>query len=146
MRPVVSTPLKIKALREIVFKKSLGLDLGQSFLSWKLAGNKAPETLTQTKGKGRGQACASFRYLLCIPLASCYHSQSFPLRPAIIPQASPALCPIPWACLGLGLSLRIAGDMRAFKAALCFALGFRLQAIKKPRFLGQGLGFRFGAV
>jgi hypothetical protein len=46
MRPVVSTPLKIKALREIVFKKSLGLDLGQSFLSWKLAGNKAPETLT----------------------------------------------------------------------------------------------------
>jgi hypothetical protein len=78
MRPVVSTPLKIKALREIVFKKSLGLDLGQSFLSWKLAGNKAPETLTQTKGKGRGQAYASFRYLLCIPQASRINPKASP--------------------------------------------------------------------
>jgi len=46
MRPLVSKPLEIKALRKIVFKKSLGLDLGQSFWRWKLAGNKAPETLT----------------------------------------------------------------------------------------------------
>ena len=49
-----------------------------------------------------------------------------PFRPAIIPQASPALCPIPWACLGLGLSLLPACDMRGFKASLCFALGLRL--------------------
>ncbi len=71
MRPLASKPLKIKALRKIVFKKSLGLDLGPSFLRRKLAGNKAPETLTQTKGKGRGQACASYSN----------QSQSFPLLP-----------------------------------------------------------------
>ena len=37
-------------------------------------------------------------------------------------------CPVslPWACLGLGLSLLHAGDMRGFKASLCFGLGFRL--------------------
>jgi hypothetical protein len=40
---MVSKPFKIKALREIVFKKSLGLDLGPSFLRWKIAGNKAPK-------------------------------------------------------------------------------------------------------
>jgi hypothetical protein len=75
MRPLVSKPLKIKALRKIVFKKSLGLDLGQSFWRWKLAGNKAPENLTQTKGKGRGQAYASYGN----------QSLSFPCFPALFP-------------------------------------------------------------
>ena len=124
IRPLVSKPLKIKALRKIVFKKSLGLDLGQSFWPWKLAENKAPENLTQTKGKGTGQACASYGN----------QSLSFPCLPCF-----PALFPLPWACLGLGLSLLPAGYMRAFKPPFALLWGLGCRHKKAPLFRA-GLG------